>query len=201
MDASPHFVSFAEEPDQAYPTPITTDRLRRLLARLDAYEAGYVRIVADKSKHPSLLTIIAFVNSMGNGWLYLPLVILLSFFKGWQSWRFLVAGSLSVIVAHSFYRFIKKRLGRMRPCDFDPTLGSPIKALDQYSCPSGHCMTATAVGVPLVLAFPGTILPVAAIWLMIAWSRISLGHHYPTDLLLGGIIGSVIAVPISLVIL
>ena len=146
-------------------------------------------------------TLNSFLNRMGNGWLYLPLAVLLPMLKGWQSWRFLLAASLSVIVAHSFYPIIKSRLARLRPCDFDPTLSSSIKALDRYSCPSGHCMTAAAVGIPLALAFPPTLPAIAFIWLLIAWSRIALGHHYPTDLLLGGAIGAGIAVPVSMLVL
>lgn len=203
MDRSPHLArAFSDEPDQTYQTSRSPGRFCRRLAWLDAQEVSYVRmVVSTGQRHPKLLTINAFVNSMGNGWLYLPLVILVFLLQGWRAWRFMLVASLSVIIAHSLYSWIKTFVARLRPCDFDSTLGSTIKALDRYSCPSGHCMTATAVGIPLVLAFPAALLPTVTIWLMIAWSRVSLGHHYPTDLLLGGIIGSVIALPISMLIL
>lgn len=178
------------------------ERLRHLFRRLDAQEARLVRIFVTKSmRHPKLLRTHIFLNLMGNGWLYLCLVVLVLLLKGWQAWRFLLAGSVSVIIAHSFYPWIKGHLARQRPYDFDPTLGATIKALDQYSCPSGHCMTAAAVGVPLAIAFPSMLPAVVAIWLLIAWSRISLGHHYLTDLLAGAIIGAAISLPVSVLIL
>lgn len=189
-----------EQPDQSYRGP---DRLCLLFRRLDAKEARYVRVVMNCSQgRPRLHGVNAFLNLMGNGWLYLPLAILLPLLRGWgSSWRFLLAASLSAIVAHTLYHWIKLRLARLRPYDVDPTLGATIKALDKYSCPSGHCMTSTAVGIPLALAFPPTLPAVALTWLLIAWSRISLGHHYPTDLLLGGLLGACVAWPISMLIL
>jgi undecaprenyl-diphosphatase len=188
-----------EQLDQSFPGP---DRLRRMFRRLDAREARFVRVVMSYSRgRPRLHGVNAFLNLMGNGWLYLPLAILVPLLKGWQSWRFMLAASLSVVAAHSLYHWIKLRLARLRPYDVDPTLGATIKALDKYSCPSGHCMTAAAVGIPLALAFPPTLPAMAFIWLLIAWSRVSLGHHYPTDLLLGGLIGAFISVPISMLIL
>lgn len=188
-----------EQPEQSFRGP---DRLCLLFRRLDAKEARLVRAVVSCSRgRPRLHGVNAFLNLLGNGWLYLPVAVLLPLLKGWRSWPFLLAGSLSVIVAHSLYHWIKLRLARLRPYDSDPTLGVTLKALDKYSCPSGHCMTAAAVGIPLALAFPPTMPAAALTWLLIAWSRLSLGHHYPTDLLLGGLLGACVAVPISLLIL
>lgn len=200
MAHSPHTPSAQQ--GQLCPPFAKQDRIARLFMSLDAQEARLVRIFVAKSNgHPKLLRIHAFLNHMGNGWLYLCLIVLVLLLRGWQTWRFLLAGSVSVIVAHSFYPWIKRYLARQRPYDFDPTLASTIKALDKYSCPSGHCMTAAAVGVPLAIAFPSTTLAIVIAWLMIAWSRISLGHHYLTDLLVGTTIGAAISLPISLLIL
>lgn len=203
MAPPPHVLrTTSTEPGELCQPFDNPDRLRRLFSSLDAREARLVRICVNKSiRYPKLLRAHAFLNFMGNGWLYLCLTILVLLLKGWQAWRFLLAGSISVIIAHSFYPWIKGHLARQRPYDFDPTLGATIKALDRYSCPSGHCMTAAAVGVPLAIAFPQTLPAIVIIWLMIAWSRISLGHHYLTDLLVGAIIGAAISLPISLLIL
>jgi membrane-associated phospholipid phosphatase len=62
-------------------------------------------------------------------------------------------------------------------------------------------MTATAVGIPLALTFPSAALAVLLMWFLIAWSRLSSGHHYPTDLILGLIIGACISLPVSVFLL
>ena len=61
-------------------------------------------------------------------------------------------------------------------------------------------MTAIAFGVPLGYAFPGTLPAIGLFLLIIAWSRLALAHHYPTDLILGGVIGAAVATPITMLI-
>jgi undecaprenyl-diphosphatase len=203
MKRTPHLTrTIPDDGDELYRPPARRERLTHAFRRLDGSEVRFVRAAVGRCKgRPRLHALNRFLNLMGNGWLYLPLAVLPPLVKGRGSWRFMASAALSVVVAHFFYPLIKLRLARMRPYDFDPTLGSDIKALDKYSCPSGHCMTAAAVGIPLALAFPATLPAMGLIWVLVAWSRISLGHHYPTDLLLGGLIGAVIAVPVSMWIL
>jgi undecaprenyl-diphosphatase len=156
---------------------------------LNAREARIVRILVERSQCPLLRRLSLLMNRLGDGWLYLVTPLLATLLEGERRSHFLLALGLSVGLAFSLYLFLKPRLARLRPCDFDPGLRSPIKALDKYSCPSGHCMTAAAVGLQLAQTFPRTTPVVIVYWLLIAWSRISLGHHYPTDLILGGVIG------------
>jgi undecaprenyl-diphosphatase len=203
MKSTPHFArTIPDDGEGLYRIPARRERLTHALRRLDGKEARFVRAVVSRCKgRPRLHALNRFLNRMGNGWLYLPLALLPPLVKGLASWRFMAAAAISVAIAHSFYPLIKLRLARPRPYDFDPTLGSDVKALDKYSCPSGHCMTAAAVGIPLALAFPATLPAMGLIWALVAWSRVSLGHHYPTDLLLGGLIGAGIALPVSKLIL
>jgi undecaprenyl-diphosphatase len=59
-------------------------------------------------------------------------------------------------------------------------------------------MTAVAFGFPLGYAFPGTLPAIVLILIVMAWSRLSLAHHYPTDLILGVAIGAGVAIPITM---
>ncbi len=52
-------------------------------------------------------------------------------------------------------------------------------------------MTATAVAIPLVQAYPGTTWAAASVWAVIAWGRLACAHHYPSDLLAGCALGAV----------
>jgi undecaprenyl-diphosphatase len=115
---------------------------------LDAREVLIVRKAVRASQSPAVHAAAAFINHLGNGWLYLAVAVLCPVLAGPGAWRLMLAGSVSAGVSHLFYRVIKPRLARTRPCDFDRALGSAVKALDKYSCPSGHCMTVAAVGIP-----------------------------------------------------
>lgn len=58
-------------------------------------------------------------------------------------------------------------------------------------------MTAAAYAVPLLFAWPVAWPFVVALVAAIGWSRVALGHHYVTDVLLGAILGAAIAGSIS----
>lgn len=72
-----------------------------------------------------------------------------------------------------------------------------VAPIDTYSCPSGHAMTAAAYMVPLLFAWPAVWPFAAALLAVIGWSRVALGHHYVTDVVLGAILGAAIAGSVS----
>ena len=141
------------------------------------------------------------INHLGDGWLYVLIVLSLLAFQGLHSWHVLLPAGLAAAMAHGIYPVIKNRLARLRPFDYDPSLNLSVRVLDKYSCPSGHTMTATAVAIPLAMGLPQFLPLIIAICLVIGWARISLGHHYPSDLVFGALLGSSTAFPISLLLI
>jgi len=173
--------------------------LLRKLDRLDLAEIDFVRAVVSASRGGVLNRASRVVTFLSNGWLYLAAawVILYSH----DSRRPLVAALASVALAFIPYFLIKPMIGRLRPCDRDPLLGCGVKQLDQFSCPSGHVMAAAAFGIPMIYAFPGAMLVVAGVFLLICWARVAVGHHYPSDLIFGLLIGASVALPIATMLL
>jgi undecaprenyl-diphosphatase len=161
-----------------------------LVHRMDRLEAPTVLRIASVSRRLSLFRASVLVNRLANGWMYLIVGALLIGLKGWQSWRPAAAGLISVGICQILYRIVKPALARRRPCDAYSALQSSEKPLDKYSFPSGHCMTAVAVAIPLGWAFPAAIPIMIFVVLVIGWARLSLGHHYPSDLIMGCIIGA-----------
>ena len=80
------------------------------------------------------------------------------------------------------------------PDDFADKTGHDYS--DSYSFPSGHSTTAFAVATSLSLDYPKwyVIVPSYAYAGTVAYSRLHLGVHYPSDVLTGAIIGSGCAV-------
>ena len=197
-----HSNSDARAQDQTRPAAASVDRIGGLFLWLDEREIRLIRLVLiNQTRSPKLAAINAFINSLGNGWIYFVAGLLLVYFKRRKSVRVILAAALSIAIAHLlFYPWIKSLLARLRPFDLDPALKPRVKCLDEYSCPSGHMMTAIAFGIPLGYAFPGTLPVIGLCLLVIAWSRLALAHHYPTDLILGGVIGAAIATPITMLI-
>ncbi len=177
------------------------ERLEKFFERCNQCEIGCVRAALDISSGPYARGASMFINRVSNGWLYPAIVIILLATEGLSVWRLIVVAGFAAAIAHSIYPVVKERLRRSRPCDYDRALNLSIKALDKYSCPSGHVMTATVVAIPLGKVFPFLLPAIVGTCLMIAWARISLGHHYPSDILAGALLGSIVAIPASVLLL
>jgi len=192
-------------PPTSGPNPYTASRpidgLNDFLARCNEWEIGVVRLAVQNSQTPCLRNTSLLINHLGDGWLYVLIILSLLAFQGLHSWHLLLSAGLAAAMAHAIYPVIKNRLARLRPFDYDPSLNLSVRVLDKYSCPSGHTMTATAVAIPLAMGFPQLLPVIIAICLVIGWARISLGHHYPSDLALGALLGSSTAFPVSLLLI
>ena len=168
---------------------------------LNTCEIGFVQWAVKTTRPLPARKALVFINHLGNGWIYAVITLSLLLLQGLSSWRLIAAAGLAALLSHCVYPLIKKSLARERPCDYDPSLPHYAKVLDPYSCPSGHVMTATAVGIPLIIMLPELIIAIVIGYLLIAWTRVALGHHYPSDLLFGATLGAVISLPVSKMVL
>ena len=174
----------------------TTGRTR-LFASLDAAEVNVVIRVVASAQRLHLSGVARAATRLGNGWIY-PLIslLLLLFGDSERPLRILGSSAASLALAFTVYPSAKRFLARTRPCDYEPLLVQTPEPLDRYSCPSGHAMTAAAYAVPVVAAWPAAAPAVIALWAMIGWSRVAIGHHYVSDVLFGSILGASIAAPV-----
>jgi undecaprenyl-diphosphatase len=175
----------------------TSAASERVFASLDAVEVRFVARAVVSAQRCGLVRIARLATLLGNGWLYPLLSIVLACGPVDAPLRFLIAATLSLLIAFTVYPMLKTFLCRARPCDYDDTLGSELAPLDRYSCPSGHAMTAAAYGVPWIFAAPDAAPLVVTMCAVIGWSRIALGHHYLTDVLLGTTLGAAIAISVG----
>lgn len=89
------------------------------------------------------------------------------------------------------YKGIKVRLKRPRPFARHTDIVAYAKPLDEFSFPSGHTMHAVAFGVLLTQGFPALFPLLLVFMLLTGLSRITLGLHYISDVLMGALLGLV----------
>lgn len=165
---------------------------------LDEREVAVVARVATSAETLNVRWLALLLTRLGNGWLY-PLLTLALIAAGRIELpaRFLFAVSTNLLAAFTLYPLLKHGLARARPCDYEPLLARVAEPLDHYSCPSGHTMTVVAFSITVLFAWPEGAIFGAPLCLAMGWSRIALGHHYPTDVFLGGAIGAAVATPVG----
>lgn len=77
----------------------------------------------------------------------------------------------------------------MRPYWLDPSVPILVDHLRDYSFPSGHTMVSFAAAGSIVLFKPTLGVPAFALATLIAFSRLYLFVHFPTDILGGLLVG------------
>jgi undecaprenyl-diphosphatase len=173
------------------------ETISSFLSRCNRWEIGLVRRAVQSVSSPGLKWICKYVNSLAAGWIYAVIALTILGLQVVPGWRLLFVAGLAAGIAHMVYPILKSRIARLRPFEFDSSLNLSMKALDRYSCPSGHIMTATVVAIPLGNAFPIFLPGIICVWSVIAWARVSSGHHYPSDILLGALLGLAVSLPIT----
>lgn len=169
------------------------ERSRRVFVVLDRAELKFVAAAVRSAEASRFRRVAKGITRLGNGSLY-PFLTLASAAVVDAPLQLTIASAASVMSSFTVYPLIKRVLARARPCDYDRALvGDAPVPLDRYSCPSGHAMTAAAHGVPLAVACPEAAPFVIALCVAMSWSRVALGHHYVSDVVLGTGLGAAVA--------
>jgi undecaprenyl-diphosphatase len=168
--------------------------IARSIESLDRIELDLVESCVRSCEQLRLERVAATATRLGNGWLYPFLSLFVLAARIEAPLRFLASSAASLALAFAVYPVLKLFLARRRPCDYEPSLARELEPLDQYSCPSGHSMTAAAYGVPLLFAWPAAAPLAVALCVVIGWSRVATGHHYITDVVFGWLLGAAVSV-------
>lgn len=133
---------------------------------------------------------------LGDGWLWLAAALLLVA-AGWPYRHLFLAAAVSAAASNTAIVALKRGLRRRRPSTyggnpFFAVAPSELFAFDQFSFPSGHTMNAFALGSVLVPALPALAVPLFLVAGSIGVSRVILGLHFLSDVLVGALLGLLI---------
>ena len=163
---------------------------------LQAY-LGWEALVTERCNHAHrvrvLRALFAAASRLGDGIGWYALALLMLVLHGASAVvpmaLMLASGGVGVLI----YLTIKRRTARLRPLNRNRRLEISVAPLDQYSFPSGHTLHAVNFGIQLVAFQPALFWIVLPLALLVASSRMVLGLHYLSDVLVGAAIGLLLA--------
>ena len=138
-------------------------------------------------KSPALDQAMVFITSLGNaGYLWIILAFLFLFHKNYQRCGIYLTLSL-FFTTYLCENLLKPMFGRIRPCHLYPNISMVIARPHSPSFPSGHTMVGFAAATVIFYFHRKLGIAAYVIAFFIAFSRLYLFVHYPTDIL-GGIV-------------
>ncbi len=159
------------------------------LRHLNDLEVSVCRAWSRSGRHRWVHRPFAIASRLGDGIFWYSLMAALPLVYGLTglqaSLHMLMTGGLALLL----YKLLKGATRRARPCDQVHDITALVPPLDRYSFPSGHTLHAVAFSTVALSYFPGLGWILIPLTTLIALSRIILGLHYPSDVLMGILIG------------
>ena len=144
--------------------------------------------------NPVLDAVMAFLSDIGNaGILWIALSVLFMIPKKTRTTGFQMM--LSIIITFVIGNLILKNvIMRARPCQIDETVALLVAMPSDYSFPSGHSMNGFAASIALLCNDKKLGIPAVILASLIAFSRLYHFVHFPTDVMVGILIGTTVAI-------
>jgi len=133
------------------------------------------------------------VSRVGDGWIWFAIFVCLWIAGGPTGTSASVRAAGVGLVNLVLYQIIKRWIARPRPYRTCPGICARTRSLDEFSFPSGHTLHSVAFSVILTVYYPMSALFVWPLTILIALSRMVLGLHYPSDVVVGALIGGITA--------
>lgn len=138
-----------------------------------------------------IMVFVSTISNHGDIWI-LAAAIMLCFKKGRKCG---IATSISLLMALLIGNvFLKNFISRDRPSWIDNSVILLISNPTDFSFPSGHTFSSFAAAVTIFIFHRKPGIPAVILAFTIAFSRLYLFVHYPSDVLAGMILGTITAV-------
>lgn len=139
-------------------------------------------------RNPFLDWLMPVISHMGNGILYIVLAVVLLCFK--KTRRIGVVLTLALILEYTIVSILlKPAVARPRPYTVNTLIQLLIEEPKDWSFPSGHTSAAFTMIFALYFMKNRWWIPMAIFGVLVAFSRMYLYVHYPTDIFFGACIG------------
>ena len=157
------------------------------------FDALVMEWVQNNLHTPTTDAFFALITHLGEaGAVWIASAVVLLCFKKTRTTGFLVLISM-LLTFLTGELLLKNLIARPRPCHTFPDVPLLIGRLDSFSCPSGHSASSFTAAVMLFLRHRKKAFTALLLAALIAFSRVFLFVHYPTDILAGALLGTLFA--------
>lgn len=134
------------------------------------------------------------ISILGNGYIYVVGAALLILIEGKSFIPVYKDYVIASLINQVIYKLIKNKVKRERPFKTDKNINHLLPPPDEFSFPSGHAAAAAVFCICTFFHFPLYAGILTVIWLIaVGFSRVYNGVHYPGDVLMGTVLGVIIA--------
>jgi undecaprenyl-diphosphatase len=141
------------------------------------------------SDNRSAVGLLTAVSRLSNGMIWYAAILVLPWVTSPEGTACALRMTLLGLVNLALYKVFKRHFARPRPFVECPGIRECTPSLDEYSFPSGHVLHAVGFSVILCAYFPGLSWILWPFGLLVALSRVVLGLHYPSDVVVGAAMG------------
>ncbi|MFF2447835.1 phosphatase PAP2 family protein [Neobacillus sp. NPDC058068] len=131
------------------------------------------------------------VTHLGGADITIAATFLLIFLSSGEARLTAFASALALSVSHIPVHIVKQLFPRKRPYLMIEKTKTHKNPLQDHSFPSGHTTAIFSIVTPYFLSIPQLSFMLIPLGICVGISRIYLGLHYPSDVIAGGILGTV----------
>ncbi|HTX31100.1 MAG TPA: phosphatase PAP2 family protein [Solirubrobacteraceae bacterium] len=176
--------------------PAATTHLQGVLAEAGELDQALYHAVAATST-PSLDVAMRRLSRAANySRISIAIAVGLAVAGGAKGRRAAVFGLTAVAATSAAGNLVLKPLGRRSRPDMasqDVPQARRVRMPGSASFPSGHAAAAVAFASGVGSVMPSAALPLRALALLVSYSRVHTGVHYPGDVVAGALLGAVVA--------
>jgi undecaprenyl-diphosphatase len=160
-----------------------------MLQWIQSIDNTVIFFVQNYFHNPALDNLMVFLSTIGNtGAVWLLLAALFLFFPRYRKYGVMILLAL-LFTSLTGEILLKHLVQRVRPCNADLLMPMLISRPNSFSFPSGHTSSSFAAALVIWTANKRFGIFAAVLALLIAFSRLYLFVHYPSDILAGLLLG------------
>lgn len=164
-----------------------------LLGRYADWELRLALRLNQANHRHGISRLFGLISRLGDGLFWYALMAAMLLYDGTTALRpvlLMIGAGLSCTL---FYKWLKARTSRPRPCQKAPAIRLTTLPLDRFSFPSGHTLHAVCFTLVACAHYPALTPLLAPFAVLVAASRLILGLHWLSDVIAGAGIGGLMA--------